>query len=154
MSLYKETRNAFQKQLNDLFKKETKNEDDLLLKILCLVLYNNTSDEDFMKLYKLVGVQTILDIVQVFGGKKIKIPTHDKLQESLIIANIYYEKDILGKSWDEVKDSLPFEINSLSYGRYIADFKLFLQQSLRYTIEEDDYELKKELVDTIMSFDK
>ena len=63
----------------------------------------------------LVDLKSFLNIVYYYGGKTIRIPTPDELQNNLRLISLYYYYDIKGFGWKESPKPVIFRWNNLSY---------------------------------------
>ena len=104
-------------QVNDIFKKETPDDYEIFLDIISIAL---DTTKDMSKLYHVIGLELLADIVTNFSGRTIVVPDKLEFRNMIITATCYYLKEIKGMTWDEIKNELPLqEISSIKYGKQI-----------------------------------
>jgi len=112
----------FEHKLNKIFQTKNKGELDLVFDIISLILYSNERSTCLSRLYNLISL---------FDGETIKFPNKLQLKNSVILALLYYYREIKNKSWEEIKKEFPFEINSISYGIQIKNLNNYIKQRIQ-----------------------
>jgi hypothetical protein len=135
--LFKKPKEVFEEQLNDLFVKKEKKEKDKLLEIFSLLLSkDNQKSKDLLNLYHFLGMEDFIGVVTVLEKKSIDFPTRADLKEAMKMAVIFYYKEELNYSWEQIKEILPFEFSSISYSFKIKSFNKFLIDQLKSVLKE------------------
>jgi hypothetical protein len=135
--LFKKPKEVFEEQLNDLFVKKEKKEKDKLLEIFSLLLSkDNQKSKDLLNLYHFLGMEDFIGVVTVLEKKNIEFPSRADLKEAMKMAVIFYYKEELNYSWEQIKKILPFEFSSISYSFKIKSFNKFLIDQLKSVLKE------------------
>jgi hypothetical protein len=135
--LFKKPKEVFEEQLNDLFVKKEKKEKDKLLEIFSLLLSkDNQKSKDLLNLYHFLGMEDFIGVVTVLEKKSIDFPSRADLKEAMKMAVIFYYKEELNYSWEQIKEILPFEFSSISYSFKIKSFNKFLIDQLKSVLKE------------------
>lgn len=127
---FDEPSDVFEQQINELFVRKQDDEADVVLEALSIVLYQNHKNTDMVELYKLLGLDGFLKVVSLFEGRTVKFPTRGEIQESLILSLCYYYKEVLGMTWPEIRQKMPFDISAHSYGIRIKSLNRFVRKKL------------------------
>lgn len=117
-------------QIDQLFSKKKDSEMDVILKILSIIIYQTSHSTDVVEIYNLLGTEKFSQLVMLLDGRKINLPSLLEFRESLILALIYYYKEMKNYSWEDVKNKIPFDISNISYGIKIKQLNNYLQQKL------------------------
>lgn len=129
----------WEKQLGELFGKRKKSETEHLIDIVSLLIHLNRND-DMGHLYSRIGLKAFTEVIEVFGGRQITFIEKEELRENLILALCYYYREYKNMSWDEVKEKLPIEINTVSMGIRIGN----LNKKVKREIEKVFAEMREE----------
>lgn len=104
---------------------------DILLKIVSLIITQNASgNDDLCRLYRVLKLEDFIKVVSIFDGRTVKFFSKDEIDEALVLALCYYYKEIEGKSWDQIRELIPFEISSISFGVKIKNLNSFLRAQI------------------------
>ncbi len=108
---------VFESQIFDLFSKKDKDEKHILLEILSILFYQNKNASEIADIYDEMGLDNLSKLVNIFDGREVKLPTRAEFEETLILSLCYYYREIHSMEWSDIKEKLPFEISSVTYGR-------------------------------------
>jgi hypothetical protein len=94
-------------------------QDDIIIKLTEIILFNNNKDTDLLVLSKNIDFESLLKVLKLFSNKTIKFPDYEKVKYSINLALIYYYKDMysnlengkVGLSWKELEDKLGIDSN-------------------------------------------
>lgn len=115
-------------KINDLFKRKTSGEMDIIWEVVNLLIYKNSTSSDVAYLYELLGLDAFVTLVSFLDGKTIKLPTKKEMEESLVTALLYYDRKILGSEWEQIKNKYPeLNIKAIKYALQIKKLDEFLQ---------------------------
>jgi hypothetical protein len=123
-------RDAFDEQINSIFKKRKSDDIDLILQAVSFVLFGTQNNTDLLELYHLLGLESFIKVVSLFSEKTVSFPRKKDLRKTILLAILYYYKEILGMSWETIKKDFPFEISSISFGIQLKNLKVFVKQKL------------------------
>lgn len=130
--------NIWQKKYGHAFKSKEKSESGVMLDVVSLIIHNQ-DNHDLSRLFDEIGLETFTKVVEVFEGRTIRFPTKDTFRDTLVLALCYYYNQIEGKSWNEIKEILPYEINPVSMGIKISH----LNRSIRKKMNDMLYDIKE-----------
>lgn len=130
MSVYDPSDSIIEDRINRLFKNTKKNKSDMIFDIVSLVMYSTFKNKELAKLYKVLDLDSFVSVIKIMDGTIIKFPKKKDLEESFILSIIYYYKEVLGLSWDQIKEKVPFEISTISYGIKIKSLDNFIKQKI------------------------
>jgi len=122
--------NVFEQKIHELFSKQEDKETNFIWKTVSLILYNSENRPDLLELYRMVDEETFIKIMNLFGGRSITFPSVRKLQDTLLLALIYYYREIQKMSWSDIQKEFPFDISHISYGIKIKNLNNFVKQKL------------------------
>jgi hypothetical protein len=110
-------------------------------------LHSGIENRDLVTLYKLLPLEQFIRVVTAFNGRNVNFGTRSDLQESLMLATLYYYREIEGKSWDEVRKLVSEEINTIGYGAKIKNLTRMMKSKLHAALvdfkQADEREQKK-----------
>jgi len=132
-------KHIFEYRIKEMFGKHQSGDIDLIWQIVSLLIYQNSANTDVPSLFSLVDEDDFLKIINLFGGRTIHFPTVDDIQKNLLLAILYYYKEIKGMPWEEIKKVIPFEFtasDSISYGIKIRNFNTWMRQKLQELFRE------------------
>lgn len=141
--LFSNPKNIFEDKFNEIFLKEDKDEFEMFLSIVSLLVYQNIRNEDLIRIYREVGIENFVRIMDIFNGRTIKMPKIEEIKDLFIVAVCYYYKEIQGLDWKDIKEQLPFDISSISYGSKIKNLNRYVVDQMK-TVIEDFYSGKEE----------
>lgn len=61
-----------------------------------LIDLDNTENQDYVRLFDILGFDKFFELLTLFGGRTIKLPKIDKIKKQLILAIAYYQVTVLG----------------------------------------------------------
>jgi len=126
MNLFENTTSIIDAQIEELFNKKKDSEIDLILKILSLIIYKQSTNTDIVELYRLLGPEKLSQLIMLFDSRTIKLPSASEFKESLILCLVYYYKEIKNEDWAKIKEHFPFEISGISYGIQVKQLSNFI----------------------------
>jgi len=133
--VFKNPTEVFEEQLNDIFVKSKNENNNTVLQILSLLTYENTKNRDLTDLYNLVGVDEFVSIISLFEGRTITFPTKEEVKENLLLALVYYYREIENMSWPEIKEKIPFEFSTISYSMKIKSLNEKLKKRMNEMLQ-------------------
>lgn len=88
-----------------------------LLEIIIYVFFG----EKIGRLYKIIDNQELFSkLIEEFSNNEIQFPSKEEFTESIMVAIVYYYKEVLGFNWDKIQELLPYESDvGLRYQRKI-----------------------------------
>ena len=144
MKLFENSTSISDAQLDIMFSKKKDSEMDLILRALSITLYQNSQSTDIIELYKLLGPEKFSQVLMILDGRPTKLPSSVEFRESLILALVYYYKEIKLLDWEQIKAKFPFEISGISYGIRIKQLSNFIRQKMDEYLRQIDSSSKKE----------
>ncbi len=134
--------NLWDYKIKKAFSKKTKGNGNIIWQIVNLILFHTTTDTTLIDLYNFYEDKSeFVRFVNEMGGRNINVPNKKELEDILILAMVYYEKEIKGKTWEEIKDEFNFKISSIKYGIKIRNLDSWLKQKIQEIIRrEGNYE--------------
>lgn len=120
----------WEKQINEIFKNKKESEIDVFLQAVNLVIFSSIKNNEILELYKLVGLETFTKIINFFNGRNIKTIKVEEFREALMFAIYFYMINVEGKDWKEIKEDMPFEVESIKYGIRITKLNKVIQEQL------------------------
>lgn len=141
-----ESKDVFEEKLDRLFRRQNKSEIEIILECVSLIIYSTINNTDIVELYRLLDLADFVKVISLFDGRTVKFPTKTELRSSLLLAVLYYYREILNMDWDEIKEEFPFEISSISYGIQIKNLNNFIKQKMYEMFKKmDKEEIKKNI---------
>lgn len=130
--LFKNPKEVIEEQLNDLFLTRKEDDTDTIVQAFSMILnMNNTKNRDMVDLYNLVGMDEFVSIISLFEKRTVVFPSKDEIKESILLALIFYYREVKGLSWEEIKDIVPFDFSSISYSSKLKGLNKYLVEKLR-----------------------
>ena len=133
--MFKKSSDVFQEQVKDIFSIKDDTETEVILKVVELVLHHGVFNDDLLNLYRRTGMDNFVSVIDIFGGRTIKLPRVSEIKEAITLALCFYYKELKRKNWKEIKALLPFEISSISYGTRIKGLNSFVQEKIKELLE-------------------
>ena len=143
--MYKTPVNILEEDINNLFKKNPKNDIDIIFSTVNLLLMKNEHNTDLAELYKLFDydLDMFTKILHLFEGRTVEFPNSKKISEYILLAVCYYYYRIEGKSWDDIKNMFPaHDLDCLSLSLKIHHLDVHLRQRITEIIEREEEELR------------
>ena len=117
--------------------KITEIEDENLFHQLALYIFQMESkDSDLYLLAKLLKQDDLIKVLNYFGGDCLTLPTNEEYRKCVLLAFVFYTKEILGKNWSDIKkqfdlpDKYQKYLNSISIGKKLASIKENLNKDI------------------------
>ena len=111
-------------------------EGDIIWDITSLLIYQSDKDGLLGKIYNLFdNKKDFVKLISLLDGQKFQSPTKHELEEMLLLAILYYEKEIEGKDWETIKKNYDFKISSIKYGIRIKNMNNWLRQKIQEVIK-------------------
>jgi hypothetical protein len=120
----------WQDQINSIFQLKSKDEADVFFNIINLILGVSLKNTDLVKLYKLLGLDNFSKVINAFNGKNLKLISSEELKDAIILALLFYYKEVKRLTWDEIKQEVPFEVNAIKYGIRIKNLNSTIKQEI------------------------
>jgi len=95
---------VLQRKLDQYFEKDVSNKQKLFDKISLFVNQVESQENDLYILADLLDKQSLINIVNYFGGGVLKIPTNEQLQNNLILSMCFYLKEIENWDWKRIRE--------------------------------------------------
>lgn len=127
-------------KIKNAFKKKHKEDSiDILWQIVSLIFYQNANSTILIEIYKLFkdDKEKFIKLISLLDGRTFKSPTKKELEESLLLAILYYEKEIEGKNWEEIKKEFDFDFSSVKYGIRIKNMNTWMKQKIQEIIRKE-----------------
>ena len=139
--LFSNPKEVFEEQLNDLFLTSDESETNQVVKAFSLILHAEEgakNKNDFLELYSLLGLEGFVSVISLFEKRTITFPSLEKIREDIILAVIFYYKDIKNYSWGEIKKIVPFEFSSISYAFRLKKLNSFIIKQMKEIFKEEE----------------
>ncbi len=127
-------RSVFEHRIKEAFKNREKklSNSDILWTTVSLILYQNAKDRIIVDIYKLFDdKKDFVKLISLLDGRTFNSPTKKDMEETLLLAVLYYEKNILGKSWKEIQSEFDFNFSTIKYGIRIKNLSNFVKQKIQ-----------------------
>lgn len=113
-----------------------------LLEIIIYVSFG----EKIGRLYKIIDNNNLFSkLIEEFGNNEIEFPSKDEFTESVMTAIVYYYKEILGYSWEQIQEQLPYEKDmGLRYNRKIDKLGDKIKKRLKQIERNKKIEIEEE----------
>ena len=135
--LFSTASDVFEEQLNELFLRKDDKDLNIVLQALSLILYQNSNNTDLVELYHLLDLEGFVKVITLYEDRTVEFPSKDEIKESIILSLCFYYREIENKSWNEIRDTLPFEISSHSYASKIKNLNKFIKKKMKELFMED-----------------
>ena len=116
------------------------------IKTLLEIIIYTSFGEKIGRLYKLVDDDKLFSkLIDEFENNEIQFPSKDNFTESIMTAIIYYYKEVLGLSWEQIQEQLPYESDiGLRYARKINNLGDKIKKRLQQIDKNKKAEIKEE----------
>lgn len=124
--LFDSTKSIFEAKINDITNEAKITDFDHILNTMYLMMYREKCPNEMIQAFHLLGIQNMLLLLGIFGGKTFSFETVDSFKDYLLLALIYYFREIKGLKQSEIKKLLPFNLAKddwISYGIRLKNFK-------------------------------
>lgn len=121
------------------------------IKTLMEIIIYTSFGEKIGRLYKLINDDKLFSkLIEEFENNEIQFPSRDDFTKSIMTAIIYYYKEVLGLSWEQIQEQLPYENDiGLRYARKINN----LGDKIKKRLQQIDKNKKMEVEEETL-FDK
>lgn len=128
--------NVWDYRIRKLFKNTEKvsNPSDVLWKIVNLILYENSRDTTLVEVFKTLDHDNFVRLIQLLDGREFKAPSKKELEEALLTAVFYYEREFKKKKWKDIQNELDFEISPRKYGIRVRNLNNYISQRIQELI--------------------
>jgi hypothetical protein len=128
--------NVWDYRIRELFRNTEKDAtpSDILWQVVNLVLYESSQDTTLIEIYNTLDHDNFIRLVQLLDGRQFKSPTRHSLEEALLTAVFYYEREFKKKTWKEIQDDLDFEISPRKYGIRVRNLNNYISQKVQELI--------------------
>jgi len=128
--MYKNPKELFEAQMNDIFDKKTEGEENSILQVLTILLGMPPTNRDLLDLYELLGLDGFSGVVSLFENRTVTFPSKSELNETVLTALIFYYREIENLSWAEIKEKIPFDFSPISYSTKIKKLNHYVVTQL------------------------
>lgn len=144
--IFKKPTEVWEDQMNDLFLTKKVSNSNRVVEALSIILNMSYGQKNkaLVDLYNLKGLDTFVEIVSLFERKTITFPSKDEIKEAVMLALIFYLREVEGHSWAEIKEIVPFEFSSISYSFKLKTLNKFIFRQLLEVFKEGKENIKKE----------
>jgi hypothetical protein len=111
--------NLFEKRINEIFAEKPETEFDSLLRLVTMLIAQNSPSDDMVALYHLVSLEDFVRIISLFDGRMVRFFSRKDIQETMVVALCFYYKEVVGLDWPAIREKLPFSVNATAYGTKI-----------------------------------
>lgn len=135
----KEIRSLWEEDLERAFDKTNKTDSQLFMDILTIVVFNRFNG-NIGKLYKIINnMEMFTTIIETFSDLSLRFPDSKEFKDSIILAIVYYYREVQKLPWEQVQKELPYEKDlPLRFGKKVVnvnnDIKRYLDKLL---VKED-----------------
>ena len=117
-----------QDTINRLFKPKTEDDTDILFSIINLILLKNSNNMDMAEMYKNTDLSTFIKVLSLFDDRTVKFMKMDEFTDTLILAMVYFYRNVEGKSWDEIQEYFgTYKLNKTSLSNKIYYLEFFIK---------------------------
>lgn len=143
----KEYKNVWEYRIKEAFKRKENigsksNSSKMLWQIVNLILYENSKDRVLGDLYHGMDKENFVKMISIIDGRNFHPPSKQELEETLLLALLYYEKEIEEKSWKQIQKEVGFPFSSIKYGIRIKNLSNWIEQKIQELVR--DYEKEEE----------
>jgi hypothetical protein len=109
--------------------------------LLKIVIYENFGAKIY-NLYNIIDDDVkFTKIMDEFSKKNVEFPDVDDFTSAIILAMVYYYKEVLGYDWMKIQELLPYERDvCLRYGTKIRSLKSSIKRKLNKSQPIEDKE--------------
>ena len=126
----------WRQQFNHLIDIKTETDEiDRIFEVFEIVLGKNTNN-NMSNLFKTVGMENFIKIIQVFEGRVIKYPTAKELEDSLLLSLIFYYKEVKHLNWDKIREKVPVDFDAHEYGMKVRHVTNYIRKNLEKIMKE------------------
>jgi hypothetical protein len=127
---FEKPRTVFQEDVNTIVTDDKTKE--VINDVLHLLMFKRAERDEkllaLVEIYNLLGVERFAELVDLLNGKTVTFPQREEFRETVQIALCYYERHLLGKKWNEIREILKDpELNSVRMSARTGSFQRFLE---------------------------
>lgn len=125
---------VWEKRLQEAFKKKNKDQTQLFLDIVSIVLFQNEKAREIGDLYSILSLEDFIRVINLFENRTIEFPSKREIKDAIELALFYYYKYIRDvKSYKDLKDMNIVDekdFSSRSIGRKLTKLNSKLQEQM------------------------
>lgn len=131
-------KNVWEYRIKETFTNKSKDSkvENQLWEIINLILYENSKNRILIDLYNMLDHETFVKVISLIDGRTFQPPTKKELEESILLAILYYEKEINNKTWTQIQKEFDFEIPTIKYGIRIRNLDSWIKQKIHEIIRQ------------------
>lgn len=131
-----ESANVWDYRIRQLFQnaEKTAEPSEILWQIVNLILYETTRDTTLIEIYNTLDHDNFVRLIQLLDGRDFKAPSRHELEEALLTAVFYYEREFKKKGWKQIQEELDFEISPRKYGIRVRNLNNYVHQRIQELI--------------------
>lgn len=136
MGFFASPQNVFEQKLDEFFAPKEESAMSHFLRAVSVVLHSGVDNKDLVILYKILPLEQFIRVVTAFNGRSVNFGKRSDLQESLMLATLYFYREVEGKSWDEIQKLFSEEINTIGYGAKIKNMTRLMRSKLAEAMKD------------------
>ncbi len=144
MKIYKTPENVMEAKLDKMFSGRSQTEMESILSCFSIILHQTTTNTDIQELYRVLGLENFTKVLTLFDGKTVNFPTKIQLKDNILLALVYYYREVKQMEWKEIHKLFPFEISSISYSLRIKSLNSFIKKAITDIFDDMDRVSKEE----------
>lgn len=125
---------VWEKKLHETFKKKDKDQTQLFLDIVSVILFSNEKAREIGDLYSVLKLDDFIKVINLFENRTIEFPSKNEIKEAIELSLFYYYKFIRGvdsyKDLKEMNIVEEKEFSSRSIGKKLANINRGLQEQI------------------------
>ena len=131
-----------QEKLQHYFNVEKETAPKLIEQLALYLYYLESPNTDLYLLAKILPEDSLIKLIEYFGGDIIRIPTKEEHLQNKLLAIYYYFREIKQYSWPEIIQKLQLtdqqieQLNTYSLGHKIQQIKETLDKDLMKLVEK------------------
>lgn len=131
---------VWEKRLQETFKKKNKDQTQLFLDIVSIVLFQNEKAREVGDLYSILSLDDFIKVINLFENRTIEFPSKREVKEAIETSLFYYYKYVRGiDSYQELKEMNIVdekEFSSRSIGRKLTKLNSKMQEEILKILSE------------------
>jgi hypothetical protein len=136
--LFKNPKELFESQVNDVILRSSSGEESTILKALAIQLGMPPNNRDFQDLYHVLGLEGFVRVMSLFEGRSIRFPSRKNVNDMILTALLFHYREIEGMSWSEIKERVPFDFSPISYSTKIKKMNSYMISQLEEALGGKD----------------
>ena len=139
MNVLNNPQNVYQEKINNIFKRKTSSETEIIFKTVDLLFYNSIKSTDLFQLYKALDLESFIKVCSIIDGREIRLPKKAEIEELFLTALLYHDRDVKKMEWTDIKKKYPeMDISSIKYSFKIKKLNEFVERMINQLFK--DYE--------------